>query len=235
MLDTRWGHGGVRTGSGGLVFDGGDFVFQNHGDHSTFLDLYPGTTANPSQSLRFLDKDGKPRWRISVGADGNLKVDNNSSLVPLETTGDRTIIGGVAYVDERGKGTFPSGVITSSLSGVTSTTFVPNLNADMVDGQHLTLAKVSFSAAPTFDASKASTFKIILAGQVTSSTLFGAAPGQLLNFIICQDGSGDHSFRWPSNIRGGMKVGTTPSKCSVQSFVFDGSYAYAVWSGMVDE
>jgi hypothetical protein len=235
MLDTKWGHGGVRTSPGGLVFDGDDFVFQNHGDHSMFFDLRAGTTVNPIQSLRFLDKDGKPRWRISVSADGNLRVDNNSSLVPLETTGERTVIGGVAYVDERGKGTFPSGVITSSLSGVTSTAVVPNLNADMVDGQHLTLAKVGFSAAPTFDASKASTFKLVLAGQATSSTLSGAVPGQLLNFIICQDGVGDHTFRWPNNVRGGMIAGTAASKCSVQSFVFDGTYAYAVSSGVVDE
>src|ERR1700722_2618304 len=191
MLDTKWGHGGVRTSPGGLVFDGDDFVFQNHGDHSMFFDLRAGTTVNPIQSLRFLDKDGKPRWRISVSADGNLRVDNSGSLVPLETMGQRTVIGGVAYVDERGKGTFPSGVSTSSLSGVTSTTLVPNLNADMVDGQHLTLAKVSFSAAPMFDASKASTFKITLEGRVASSTLSGAASGQLLNFLICQDGAGD--------------------------------------------
>jgi hypothetical protein len=155
--------------------------------------------------------------------------------VPLETTGQRTVIGGVAYVDERGKGTFPSGVSTSSLSGVTSTTLVPNLNADMVDGQHLTLAKVSFSAAPMFDASKASTFKITLAGRVASSTLSGAASGQLFNFLICQDGAGGHIFQWPSNVRGGMIVGTAPGKCSVQSFVFDGTYAYAVSSGVVDE
>jgi hypothetical protein len=235
MLDTKWGHGGVRTSPGGLVFDGSDFVFQNHSDHATFLDLHAGTSVNPSQSLRFLDKDGKPRWRISVSADGNLSVDNNSSLVPLETTGKRTIIGGVAYVDEKGKGTFPSGLITSSLSGVTNTAVVPNLNADMVDGQHLRLAKVDFSAAPTFAASEASTFKITLAGQVTRSKLSGATAGQLLNFIICQDGVGDHRFQWPGNVRGGMTIGLAPGKCSVQSFVFDGTYAYAVWSGMVNE
>lgn len=235
MLDTKWDHGGVRTSPGGLAFDGDDFVFQNHSEHSMFFDLRAGMTVNPSQSLRFLDKDGKPRWRISVSADDNLRIDNDGSVVPLETTGERTVIGGVAYVDERGKGTFPSGVSTSSLSGLTSTTVVRNLNADMVDGQHLTLAKVSFSAAPTFDANKASTFKITLAGRVTSSTLSGAAPGEFLNFIICQDAAGDHSFRWPSNIRGGMVVGTTASRCSVQSFVFDGTYAYALSNGVVDE
>ena len=105
----------------------------------------------------------------------------------------------------------------------------------MVDGQHLTLAKVSSSAAPVFDANKASTFKITLASRVSSSTLSGAASGQLLNFIICQDGAGDHTFQWPSNVRGGMIVGTAASKCSGQSFVFDGTYAYAVSSGVVDE
>ena len=37
------------------------------------------------------------------------------------------------------------------------------------------------------------------------------------------------------NVRGGMIVGTAASKCSVQSFVFDGTYAYAVSSGVVNE
>jgi hypothetical protein len=235
MLDTKWGHGGVRTSPGGLVFDGDDFVFQNHGDHTMFFDLRAGNTVNPIQFLRFVDKDGKPRWRISVSADGNLRIDNSGSLVPLETTGERTVIGGVAYVDERGKGTFPGGVSASSLSGVTSTAPVPNLNADMVDGQHLTLAKLSFSAAPTFDANKASTFKITLEGRIASSTLSGGTSGQLLNFIICQDGAGDHSFQWPSNVRGGMIIGTAAGKCSAQTFVSDGTYAYAVSSGVVDE
>jgi hypothetical protein len=235
MLDTKWGHGGVRASPGGLVFDGDDFVFQNHGDHPMFLDLRAGTTVNPIQSLRFLDKDGKPRWQMSVSADGNLRFDNGRSLVPLETTDEHTLIGGVAYVDQKGKGTFPGGVDTNRLSGVTSTALVANLNADMVDGQHLTLAKVSSSAAPVFDANKASTFKITLASRVSSSTLSGAASGQLLNFIICQDGAGDHTFQWPSNVRGGMIVGTAASKCSGQSFVFDGTYAYAVSSGVVDE
>jgi hypothetical protein len=201
-----------------LVFDGDDFVFQNHGDHSMFLDLRAGTTVNPILSLRFLDQDGKPRWQMSVSADGNLRFDNGHSLVPLETTDERTLIGRVAHVDEKGKGTFPGGVDTSRLSGVTSTTLVANLNADMVDGQHLTLAKVSSSAAPAFDANKASTFKITLASRVANSTLSGAASGQLLNFIICQDGTGDHTLQWPSNVRGGMIVGT-----------------YAVSSGVVDE
>jgi len=112
-----------------------------------------------------------------VSADGNLRFDNGRSLVPLETTAEHTVIGGVAYIDQKGKGTFPGGVDTNRLSGVTSTAPVPNLNADMVDGRHLTLAKLSFSAAPTFDANKASTFKITLGGRIASSTLSGAAPG----------------------------------------------------------
>ena len=235
MLDTKWGHGGIRPSNGGLAFDGSEFIFQNHSDQSVFFDLRAGKTVNPIQSFRFLDKDGKPRWRISVSADGNLKVDNNGSLVPLETVNGHTVIGGVAYVDEKGKGAFPGGISTGSLSGLTSTAVVPNLNAEMVDGQHLTLAQMSFSATPTFDAAKASTFKITLAGQVTSSRLSGATPGQILNFIICQDGRGDHSFRWPTNVRGGMIVGTAASKCSVQSFVFDGTYAYAVSGGVTNE
>jgi hypothetical protein len=234
MLDTKGDHGGVRPGNEGVVFDGGNFLFQRHDDHPMFFDLRSGVTASPDQSLRFLDKDGKTRWRISVNAAGNLKLDNNGALVPLETVGERTVIGGAAYVDKKGKGTFPSGVSTSSLSGLTSTAVVPNLNAEMVNGQHLTLAPMSFSATPTFDAAKANTFKITLAGQVTRSTLSDATPGQMLGFIICQDRGGGHSFRWPSNVRGGMIVDATANKCSVQTFVFDGTEAYALSSGVTE-
>ena len=153
----------------------------------------------------------------------------------METTDERTLIGGVAYVDEKGKGTFPGGVDTSRLSGVSSTTLVANLNADMVNGQHLTLAKVSSSAAPAFDANKASTFKITLASRVANSTLSGAASGQLLNFIICQDGTGSRTFTWPASFHGAMTIGSTASKCNGQSFAYDGTSYYAISSGVVNQ
>jgi hypothetical protein len=96
------------------------------------------------------------------------------------------------------------------------------------------LNAATFSASPTFDASLGNTQKITLTGDVTSSTLSNAFAGQQLNFIICQDSSGGHAFAWPSNVKGGMTVGSTASKCSAQSFIFDGSTAYATASGVTN-
>jgi hypothetical protein len=90
---------------------------------------------------------------------------------------------------------------------------------------------VSFSSTPTFDAKLGNTQKITLTGNVTSSTLANATTGEQINFIICQDGTGNRTFVWPTNVKGGMTIGSTASKCSAQNFIFDGTNAYALSSG----
>lgn len=95
---------------------------------------------------------------------------------------------------------------------------------------------VSFSATPTFDASLGNTQQITLTGNVTSATLSNAKAGQALNFIICQDGSGSHTFVWPTTVLGGMTIGATASKCSAQSFIVNsaGTTAYATSPGVTN-
>lgn len=85
---------------------------------------------------------------------------------------------------------------------------------------------VTFVATPVFDATAVSNFKITLTGNVTSSTLVNAALGQSITFIIAQDGTGGRSFAWPSNVRGGMAIGTGPSEVSTQTGIWDGSFLY---------
>jgi hypothetical protein len=75
---------------------------------------------------------------------------------------------------------------------------------------------VAYSATPTFSTYFAQNI-ITLTGNVTSSTLASGAAGQTMQIIICQDSSGSHTFVWPSNWRGGITIGSTASKCSVQS------------------
>ena len=87
---------------------------------------------------------------------------------------------------------------------------------------------VTFSATPTFDASLGNTQKLTLTANVTSSTLSNANAGEHLDFIICQDSGGSHSFAWPANVNGATTVDATASTCSAQSFIFDGSTAYAL-------
>jgi hypothetical protein len=93
---------------------------------------------------------------------------------------------------------------------------------------------VTFSSTPTFDAKLGNTQKITLTGNVTSSTLSNATAGEQIHFLICQDATGNRTFVWPSNVKGGMTIGSTASKCSAQTFMFDGTSAYALSPGVAN-
>lgn len=102
-----------------------------------------------------------------------------------------------------------------------------------VDGSLYTaLTTVTFSATPTFDASLGNSFKITLTGNVTSSTLSNPQAGQLISWLICQDATGSRTFVWPTNVKGGMTIGSTLSTCSAQNFLYDGTNAYALSGGV---
>lgn len=88
------------------------------------------------------------------------------------------------------------------------------------------LQTITFSATPTFDASKSDVFKIVLTANVTSSTLIGAEAGQWLSFLICQDGTGSRTFSWPSQINGPITIGSGANTCTLETYRFDGTTAY---------
>jgi hypothetical protein len=111
----------------------------------------------------------------------------------------------------------------------------PSQRLDVNGSATAALNTVAFSATPTFDASLGNTQKITLTGNVTSSTLSNASAGQWLYFLICQDSTGARTFAWPANVKGGMTIGSAASTCSAQSFVFDGTNAYAVSPGVSDQ
>lgn len=127
------------------------------------------------------------------------------------------------YVDPQTAG-------TNNYSVYTAGTAPAKFGGPVISG----LNTVSFSATPTFDAKLGNTQKITLTGNVTSSTLSNATAGEQINFIICQDGNGNRTFVWPSNVKGWMTIGPTASKCSAQNFIFDGTNAYALSSGVTN-
>ena len=88
-----------------------------------------------------------------------------------------------------------------------------------------TLATVAFSATPIFDASTASTFKLTLTGNVTSSTLTNAVAGEPLAFEICQDATGGRTFVPPANVQGWLPIASAASACSLEVFYYDGTNA----------
>ncbi len=98
------------------------------------------------------------------------------------------------------------------------------------------VSAVESGGTVSFDAGLANTFEVTLNANATSTTLSNAQAGQWLNIIVCQPASGGpYTFAWPSNVRGGMTIGTTAEKCSAQNFVFDGTSAFAVSAGTANE
>jgi len=54
---------------------------------------------------------------------------------------------------------------------------------------------------------------------------------------ICQPASGGpYTLTWPSNVKGGMVIGTTANKCNMQMFVsYDGTNLYAADTGLINQ
>ena len=93
---------------------------------------------------------------------------------------------------------------------------------------------VAFSATPTFNAAQASTFKITLTGNVSSSTLSGAAAGQPINIEVCQDATGGRTFVPPANVSGWVTIPGGANACILEDLVYDGSTALAVSAGSTE-
>jgi hypothetical protein len=87
------------------------------------------------------------------------------------------------------------------------------------------IVSVVFSATPQFDASQGDAFEIVLTGNVTSSTIINATPGQRLKFIIKQDATGGHTFAGP--VAAFPNIDTAPTKVNIQNLYVDsGSNVY---------
>jgi hypothetical protein len=78
---------------------------------------------------------------------------------------------------------------------------------------------VSFGASLTFDCSQANGFQVTLGGNVTSAVVENAAPGQIVTFVLIQDGAGGHTFAWPASMTGTAPVDGTANITNVQQFI----------------
>ncbi len=141
----------------------------------------------------------------------------------FKSAGTVTTNYGVYVEDQSGLGTSNYGIFTVGSAP-------SQFGGAVISG----LNTVAFSATPTFDASRGNTQKITLTANVTSSTLTNASAGEQINFIICQDATGGRTFVWPTNVLGVMTIGATASKCSAQSFIYDGTNAYATTAGVAN-
>ncbi len=94
---------------------------------------------------------------------------------------------------------------------------------------------LTFSATPAFNMLLGNVQKITLTANVTSSTATNLIAGQRTTFLICQDATGSRTFVWPTNVKGGMTVGSTLSTCSAQGFQSDGTNLYALAAGVANQ
>ena len=103
-------------------------------------------------------------------------------------------------------------------------TLITNLTSALLSGASQLIA-VAYAAAMAFAASGASitVFETTLTGNVTSSTLTGVNPGNILIFVIHQNSGGGHTFVWPTGFGSAGVVDPTGSATSTQQFVIDGS------------
>lgn len=95
-------------------------------------------------------------------------------------------------------------------------------------GVTINTTNVTYSATPLFPiVAQNQLFKITLTGDAVAQplTAVGILPPALVAFEITQDGTGGHSFTWPSNSVGGSAIGAGANQVSTQTFYWDGSNA----------
>lgn len=92
------------------------------------------------------------------------------------------------------------------------------------------------SSTPVFNAGGwggSVTFDMTLNANVTSSSLVNIINGQLVQFIIQQDGTGSRTFAWPANVKNPPLINPAANSVSTQLFIMraDGNlYPILGWS-----
>lgn len=155
---------------------------------------------------------------------------------PLTTLGDTLYVNSTPAL-ARLAGNTSSTLNVLTQTGTGSASAAPVWQSTAAAGiAPFTFRAVTFSATPVFTfGSGATTFEITLTGNVTSSTIANAAAGQNSTFIICQDATGSRTFTWPAAFRGAMTIGSTASKCNVQTFAYDGTSFFATAAGSTNQ
>lgn len=93
-----------------------------------------------------------------------------------------------------------------------------------------TQVRVTYSPTPVFDGSAASSIRMDITGNVTSSTLVNIPPpGTILTFYIVSSSPGNFSFAWPSSVHNPRNVQSqSDGNLFTQQFISDGGNFYAV-------
>ena len=83
------------------------------------------------------------------------------------------------------------------------------------------IVSVAYSPTPAFNATSNNGFQMTLSGNITTSSIIGVTPGQLLAFYFVQDSVGGRTVSWPSSFVGGLQPDTAAASVSVMLFRAD--------------
>ncbi len=95
------------------------------------------------------------------------------------------------------------------------------------------LQNLAFTATPAWNAASNSTFTMTLTGNVTSMTLTGVSPGQLITFIWTQDATGGRTVAYPATVKGSAVIYAAASSTTTQTFRADASGNLWATSGAI--
>lgn len=174
----------------------------------SFLPRVPGTT--------FIGKIASwPSDIPYIGAPLTLDLFGNDVITPVGTYYTISILDTNKNVLHCNAYVFTGG-FTADLSSLSPTfpSYIPNVMGSLVT--------MPFAASESFDCRLVDgpiAFDLTLTGDVTSSVLVAPFAGQIVTFIITQDGTGGHAFAWPSNVFNHVTVNAAPNSTTVQSFV----------------
>ena len=98
-------------------------------------------------------------------------------------------------------------------------------------GSSQLVTPVTYSATPNFQlTAQNELFTMTLSGDASALpiTSVGVSSPSYVIFQITQDGTGGHTFTWPSNSVGGCTIASAGSSTSTQEFIWDGSTAWSI-------
>lgn len=176
-------------------------------------------------TLGFPNPDiGSNNWGVPTNSGWTLLDQYLRGLRPLTSlavSGNVTVGGSITAGSFVGAdGTF----LTSALYDVANG--IPQLNGAALIPATLVapsaIVGVPYTSTPIFNAQLGSIFKIVLTGNVSSSTFPNGILGEpIITFRIVQDSIGGRTFVWPSNVRNAGVIDSTPNSISVQIFSMD--------------
>jgi len=202
-----------------------------------YLPAQVPTVLSPVPKLQFFDSNGKPlafgcvfsyqtlsSTQLATYTDYTGTVQNTNPLIlnsgGFVGTGGLWLQAGVAYR-----------LVVKSAGGSACSLGSTISTVDGIGGGTTTLTTiVSYAATVTFtDAAQNQLFTLTLTGNATSNplTAVGIVPPGNITFEITQDAAGGHTFAWPANVIGGATVSSGVNAVTQQTFIWNGSLAYA--------